>query len=74
MSTASGKSDASDWLQIAESLRSYWSMCKFNQVLCKAVAFSLKPAQISDLRSIFNKIDTDRNGCVSMGKSNHLWQ
>eukprot|EP00595_Chromulina_sp_UTEXLB2642_P003630 CAMPEP_0196766424 /NCGR_PEP_ID=MMETSP1095-20130614/24444_1 /TAXON_ID=96789 ORGANISM="Chromulina nebulosa, Strain UTEXLB2642" /NCGR_SAMPLE_ID=MMETSP1095 /ASSEMBLY_ACC=CAM_ASM_000446 /LENGTH=411 /DNA_ID=CAMNT_0042128399 /DNA_START=925 /DNA_END=2157 /DNA_ORIENTATION=+ len=55
-----------EWADIATSLRGYWSMCKFNKMLCKAVAFSLNPSQISELRAIFNSIDTDRNGYVSM--------
>ena len=51
---------------VASSLESYYNLCKFNKLLCKAVAFSLKPSQINHLSTIFNSIDTDRNGYVSI--------
>jgi calcium-dependent protein kinase len=67
-STSNQVTSANQMHDIAQSLKSYWSMCKFNKVMCKVVAFSLKPNQISDLRNIFNNIDKDRNGSVSMAE------
>ncbi len=51
---------------IVNSLTGYMEMSKFKQMVMGAVAFTLSPTQIADLRDEFQSIDTDRSGTISM--------
>ena len=53
---------------VVQSLNSFMEMSKFKQMVMGAVAFTLSPAQIHDLREEFHAIDTDHSGTISMSE------
>ena len=51
---------------VVQSLQGFMEMSKFKQVVMGAVAFTLTPNQIADLKEEFHAIDTDHSGTISM--------
>ena len=53
---------------VVDSLQSFMEMSKFKQLVMGAVAFTLSPIQIAELREEFHAMDTDKSGTISMSE------
>ena len=51
---------------VVSGLKNYVEMSKFKQMLMGAVAFTLSPQQIAELKEEFHAMDTDHSGTISM--------
>jgi len=49
-------------------LKGFMEMSKFKQMVMGAVAFTLSPIQIAELKEEFHAIDTDHSGTISMAE------